>query len=171
MPKITITGPESTGKSYLAAELLKAFGGGLVLEYAREYLSDLNRDYVQADLQKMAAEQLQREQLASAEHNLVFCDTDLLTFIIWWEVKFGATPREIEQLWLQNLPDLYLLPDIDLPWEDDPLREHPEFRDQLKVEYIQRLNQSGVAYHIVTGDLETRTSQAKTIVSKTLNKS
>ena len=42
---VFISGPESTGKSQLAAELAKRFNGVYVPEYAREYVGNLDRPY------------------------------------------------------------------------------------------------------------------------------
>ena len=44
MYKVGIIGPESTGKSTLASYLAERFFGGLVSEYAREYLEERARE-------------------------------------------------------------------------------------------------------------------------------
>ena len=41
--RIAITGPESTGKSMLTAQLAKHYKAVMVAEYAREYLEKLGR--------------------------------------------------------------------------------------------------------------------------------
>ncbi|HNH66769.1 MAG TPA: ATPase, partial [Bacteroidia bacterium] len=55
---------------------------------------------------------------------------------------------------------MHLLTDIDIPWEDDPLREHPHFRKELFERYLQELNTFGLDYQIVNGIGESRLKNA-----------
>jgi nicotinamide riboside kinase len=50
---------------------------------------------------------------------------------IWSEFKYGFCDPEILTLMKEQKYDLHLLADVDLPWEDDPLREHPDKRQEL----------------------------------------
>ena len=59
---------------------------------------------------------------------MVFCDTDLLVIKIWSEHSFGYCPDWILRRIEQQQYDLVLLLNVDLPWEPDPLREHPHHR-------------------------------------------
>ena len=59
--KITITGPESSGKTTLARQLAEAFDTLWVPEYAREYIDQLNRPYRESDLLEIAKGQVARE--------------------------------------------------------------------------------------------------------------
>jgi nicotinamide riboside kinase len=107
--RISLTGPESTGKSTLAAQLAAHYGTVFVPEVARTYLEENGPQYTLADLEVIAHGQLDAEEAAATHANqLLFCDTDLLVIKIWAENA------------------LTLLLGIDLPWEADPLREHPE---------------------------------------------
>ena len=76
--KIAITGPESTGKSMLAAQLAAHYHTVWVPEYAREYLALLGKPYEEEDIVVIAQGQLLSEetQLKNAGHFL-FCDTEL----------------------------------------------------------------------------------------------
>jgi nicotinamide riboside kinase len=47
----------------------------------------------------------------------------------------------------------------DFPWEEDPLREHPEARTELFELYLQDLNVRQVPYRILEGSLEERKLQ------------
>ena len=47
--------------------------------------------------------------------------------------------------------DLYLLCDIDLPWEPDPLREHPNNRRELYAKYEAELIKRNWPYKIISG--------------------
>jgi len=50
--------------------------------------------------------------------------------------------------------------DIDLPWEFDPLREHPDRREFLMKKYIEELDRHGFNYSIVNGIGEKRLQNA-----------
>ena len=52
--RIAITGPESTGKTWLAKELAQYFNTVWVEEYAREYLQSNGQDYRFEDIVKIA---------------------------------------------------------------------------------------------------------------------
>ncbi|MFK7932281.1 MAG: AAA family ATPase, partial [Saprospiraceae bacterium] len=60
--KVLITGVESTGKSTLTAALAAHYDTIWIPEYARQYLEQLNRNYVQADLLKIAQGQVALEE-------------------------------------------------------------------------------------------------------------
>ena len=86
MIKIAIVGPESTGKSTLAAELASYFQAQWVKEYAREYIDKLERPYQKADLKVIAAGQLALEKaVIPIAQKLIICDTNLLVIKIWSE--------------------------------------------------------------------------------------
>lgn len=150
--RLAVTGPESTGKSWLSEKLAAHFQGMLVPEYAREYLATLDRDYTPEDVMIMGKRQ-HRMLLDACESKtgLVVADTELLVISIWLEHKYGITDPWVETHWKAQPFDLYLLCDIDLPWEDDPLREHPHHREVLFDKYRNHLDKSGVNYVVVRG--------------------
>jgi nicotinamide riboside kinase len=41
--------------------------------------------------------------------------------------------------------------DIDLPWEFDPLREHPEMRKELFELYCRELSSRGFPFYVIRG--------------------
>lgn len=161
MLKVVITGPESTGKSAISKALSHHYNEPWSKEIARDYLHELNGPYSEDDLHAMAQQQVEEIQKnADSSSSINLCDTDLLTFIIWWEVKYGRCPQKWEDDWKENLPDLYLLMDIDLPWELDPLREHPDRRGELKQRYIDKLESVSARYSIITGQGPARLASA-----------
>ncbi|KAB2814076.1 AAA family ATPase [Phaeocystidibacter luteus] len=163
MPKtVVITGPESTGKSTIAKAMASELEAAYVDEMAREYLENLGRSYDESDMHKMSALQLDSQLTAlRSDAGILVCDTDLLTFIIWWEVKYGLCPQKWVDLWKSNQPDVYLLMDIDLEWEEDPLREHPTRREELMERYVEKLKTVDTPYHIVSGQGKDRLANAK----------
>ena len=151
MIRISITGPESTGKSWLAERLAVHYHTKWVPEYAREYLLKINRPYTYNDILLIAREQFRLENLASENSDLLFCDTDFCVTHIWCRVKYNKCHPWIRKKTAENLYDLYLLCDIDLPWQFDPLREHPEMRRELFDMYQKLLSDNHCNYHIVSG--------------------
>ena len=150
--KVVIIGPESTGKSTLATLLAKYYNTSWVPEYAREYIDRLNRPYEERDLLDIATGQLQAEDKAIAHANkLLICDTNLLVIKVWSEHKFGACYPEVLESIKTRKYDLYLLTGIDLPWEEDPQREHPHLRSFFYDIYKQELINSGVPWVEVNG--------------------
>lgn len=149
--RIAITGPESTGKSWLAEELAKHYNTTWVPEYAREYLTKLNRAYTFDDILKIAENQHAQEQNAAKKLDLVFCDTDFCVTSIWCKVKFGKCHDWITDMMQRKTYSLHLLCNIDLPWQYDPLREHPEMRDELFQMYVNELSLNNLPYKIISG--------------------
>lgn len=159
--RIAITGPESTGKTQLASELSAFYSTVWVPEFAREYLSQINRPYTYEDILFIAQNQFRlNQELGSGVNRIIFCDTELIVTKIWCEVKYGKChPWILEHIPKQNF-DLYLLTDIDIPWEPDPQREHPQLREQLMELYVNTLKNQKFPYHIVRGEKEKRNSSA-----------
>lgn len=161
MYKIVLTGPESTGKTSLAKTLADHFEATWVPEYAREYLNQLSRPYVFTDLLEIAKAQLQLEETyAQKEERYLFCDTSLVVLKIWSEYKYGkCDPWILEQLQVRSY-DLYFLCGDDVPWEYDPLREHPTQRAALYELYKTTLEDLGVRFVELRGSLTERLKKA-----------
>lgn len=168
MIRISITGPESTGKSWLAERLAEYYQTDWVPEYARKYLEDINRPYTYADILVIAKTQFEDENSAASTTELLFCDTDFCVTSIWCNVKYGKCHEWITAKLELNNYDLYLLCDIDLPWQYDPLREHPEMRTELFGMYRDLLQEHRFNYQVVKGTGEERLQNAIVFVDEFL---
>ncbi len=164
--KVAVTGPESTGKSFLCRELAAHYNTAYVPEYAREYLDNLEREYVEDDILQIARGQLGKEHNMASEllarpiRPLLFCDTEFLVTKIWSFHKYNKChPWILEQI-EKNTYDLYLLCDIDLPWEPDPQREHPHLRQYFFDWYQKELESYGFQYAIIRGRKQVRVKHA-----------
>jgi NadR type nicotinamide-nucleotide adenylyltransferase len=161
LKKIAIIGPESTGKSILAEDLAAFYNTVFVPEFARNYLSGLGRPYNQYDLLQIAKKQ--QEWIFSYQKkatDYLFVDTELMVIKIWSEFKYkNVHPWIISELNKQTF-DLYLLTAVDLPWENDPLREHPNQREKLFKLYEKELQKQNFPYRIVSGTGKNRTLNA-----------
>lgn len=161
--KIAIIGGESTGKSELATSLAHYFQTIWVPEYAREYLTKLNRTYELNDLTHIAKGQMESErQLLMKAKRLIFLDTTLDVIRVWSEFKYNTCNRLILNHIAQDSIDVYLLAYPDIPWEPDPLREHPDehTREQLYRHYLDIALASDKPFFICKGDKMTRLNGA-----------
>jgi NadR type nicotinamide-nucleotide adenylyltransferase len=149
--RIAVTGPESTGKSELSEQLAAHFATVWVPEFARTFLKP-GMTYSAHDVEFIAQKQIENEEAALKNaHQLLICDTDMLVCKIWHEVVFNKPSALIEQLWLSHTYDFTLLLNVDLPWQPDPLREHPDRRDELFQRYLQELQRSKRPFAIISG--------------------
>lgn len=155
--KVAIIGPECTGKSTLSEYLAQHYNTCWVQEYARTYLDKLNRPYKETDLLKIAHEQIQAEDEGLAQANkILICDTNLLVIKVWSDFKFGRCSEEILNLMRSRTYDLHLLTYIDVPWQEDPLREHPDKREALWKIYKQELEKQNLFFVDVKGERDKR---------------
>jgi len=169
LKKILILGPESTGKSTLAKDLAIHFEAPWVPEFAREYLQKLSREYDFEDLSTIAKGQLEAEQQGEMQaKEMLFCDTDLRVIHIWSAHRFGKTNPWILEEIETRVYDLILLTDIDMDWESDPLREHPEPEMRLYFfkKYLELAKSSGFPFEIISGSQEERLQKAISVIQK-----
>ena len=168
--KIAVTGPESTGKTWLAKNLAKYYNTVWVPEYAREYLNKTGGKYHYEDILKIAKGQKKSEEkIAGKANRLLFTDTDLLVTKIWSHVVFNKVDPWIINELTKARYDFYLLCYPDLPWESDPLRENPDDRDKLFDLYKKELDSYGFNYGIVNGQGQLRLENAIILVNGFLN--
>ena len=159
--KIGITGPESSGKTWMASQLARMFDDIWLPEYAREYLSARGPQYSEADLSHIAAEQLRREDEYLAEaKRFLFCDTDVVVLNIWYRYKFGFVPQYLEQTLRANTYALHLLMKPDIPYEADELRENPDRGMYFFNAFKNELDLNKLPYVIISGPLEQRIKKA-----------
>ena len=151
--KIAIVGPESTGKSTMSAYLAKHYNTVWVPEFAREYCEKLTGPPTWQDEVKMFYGQvaLEKEILPKA-NKLLICDTTFITVKIWSDYTFGSSPQEVLGELLKHPYDVYLLLDIDLPWEEDPLRDFPHQRGHFMDVWHKELQALNATYVVISGN-------------------
>ena len=173
MLRVSLTGPESTGKTTLAVQLAAHYGTAFAPEFAREYLAETGPHYTAEDLEEIARGQLAAEAAAEAKarasgQRIVFFDSDLLVIKIWFDHSFGSCPEWIMQAIARQHYDLVLLMGVDLPWQPDPLREHPYLRQQFYDLYQRELREHMSNFAEITGEYERRFAQARFLVDELL---
>lgn len=151
MIRVAITGPESSGKTSLAEALSIFYKTPYIPEFARDYLNAKNGVYDYEDLSIIAQGQFDSFSKVKTNQSILLSDTELLVLKIWSEVKYGKVDSLIEQLLSQQQFDLYLLCRPDIPWEYDPLREHPESRKELFDVYHNELIKLKLPFIIIEG--------------------
>ncbi|WP_340199679.1 AAA family ATPase [Ascidiimonas sp. W6] len=173
--KVVLYGPESTGKTTLSRQLANYYNTLWVPEYAREYLQD-KWDKEQKicepnDLIPIAIGQIATEnKLTRKVSDILFCDTDLLETKVYSEAYYvGNCNPLLEKYALQNKYDLYLLTNIDVPWEKDDLRDKPDNREEMFIYFKQALDLYQRPYILIKGSRKERFQIAVSIIDKLLN--
>lgn len=160
MKVLVLTGPESSGKSWLANETRNRFGGVLVGEYVRHFIDEQRRDTVYADITPIAQGQLAWEDAArAAAPALVILDTHLLSNMLWSRTLFGDCPAWLEQQLLARQYDLHLLLSPEgVNWTQDGQRCQPALEDRLAFFAASRdwLQAHDQPYQVVGGDWNER---------------
>jgi len=168
--KIAVVGPESTGKSTISEQLAGHYDTIWVPEFSREYCAGLTEACTWQDELNMFYGQLTlEEQLLPKANKLLICDTTFITVKIWCDYTFGHSPAEVLDE-LRNHPyDFYLLMDIDLPWQDDPLRDFPHLREHFMQIWHRELQALDARYVVVSGDKDQRLDNAVRAIDTFLN--
>jgi NadR type nicotinamide-nucleotide adenylyltransferase len=167
--RVCVFGPESTGKSTLAARLAEHFGTALVPEYARTLLEAQQGRLEEADLERIARGQVASEEaLARNARRVLICDTDVLSTLIWSETLYGACSPWVRAQADARAYDLTLLLDVDVPWVDDVVRYLPEDRRGFFERCQRELERRERRYVVIRGSWEERWEQARRAVEQVL---
>lgn len=159
--RAAIIGPESTGKSILAARLAGHFRTVFVSEYARGLIDLQDNEFTFEDMEIIARGQIASEEaLARQANRVLICDTETLTTTIWSEIFFGRIPAGVLEQANRREYDLYLVAEPDSPWVDDPQRYLPHGREEFLERCLTALESRGRPYVRIGGSWEDRFDQA-----------
>ncbi len=178
--RVTIFGPESTGKSTLTKNLGVHYNSPISPEWARPYLEMLPTPQVNQERERMltimrgqAAQELVVDRVAEDTGSpFAFFDTDLLTTIGFeqrrrprmpgWQGR-GIENSERTRWWdeiesLYRPADLYLVTNDGIPFTPDPLRYGGDKRETEVAYWIGLLESRSLPYYqLPKGDeLDTR---------------
>lgn len=174
--KIVLYGPESTGKTTLAEQLAEHYQTEWVPEFMREYLEakwEEKKEMIsKSDLVPIAKGQLksEKEKLSRAKKVLI-CDTNLLEIKVYSEYYYdGYCPEFIRREATKDGYDIYLLTYIDIPWEEDFLRDRPFNRKEIFDLFEDELRTQGFPYVIIKGTKEERLKKSIAVIDELLNK-
>ena len=165
--RVAIVGPESAGKTTLAAQLAARFQTVWAHEYGRAYVN--THPLAESTLQDIEAiargQQALEEQRARQANRLLFCDTDLLTTTLWSHHFFNECPAWIAAAARAAPYDLTLLLAPDVAWIDDPQRVGIEFSAEFYAKLKSRLQEFGREFVEISGSYEARWQRATETVS------
>jgi NadR type nicotinamide-nucleotide adenylyltransferase len=163
--RVSVFGPESTGKTTLAAELARACDTVCAPEFARAYLEARGGVLARPDIDVIGEGQIALEDaLARDANRVLICDTDPLLTVVWSEVMFGDAPQWLRDAARLRRYDLTLLCDVDLPWTPDAVRYLPEDRADFAARCQRALRDAGRRYERVRGTGAARTDAARAAV-------
>jgi len=167
--KIAIFGPESTGKTTLATQLAEYYKTVWVPEFARDYLQeklDSGRGICDIDdMLPIAYGQTKLEnEGALVANEYLFCDTNLLVTKVFSELYYNFCDSLLDKAARAHQYDLFFLTDIDVPWEDDGLRDSPDGREDIFGAFKQSLIDNKKPFITISGDKETRLKKAVAII-------
>lgn len=170
VPRVVITGSESTGKTSLAGALALALGTHWLPEHARIHAESVVRELTAHDVEPIARGQLAAEERAMADwrarHAIdgegppLILDTDLLSTTVYAEHYYGACPAWIAEAAQARLAPLYLRCLPDLPWEPDGVRDQPHARQRLDDAFSARLHEYGARVVPIAGSGALRLARA-----------
>jgi NadR type nicotinamide-nucleotide adenylyltransferase len=169
---VAVTGPESSGKSVLSAQLAEHFDAPKCEEYAREYLENTGGKYFYEDLDLICRGQLKlQEETIKQAGKLAIFDTDMLVLYVWSKFRFGKVSPVIDSALKQSSVDLYLLCKPDIEWTPDPFRESPNQteRDAIFELYEQYLKNVKARYVVISGTFNTRLQSGTNAVASLLH--
>jgi NadR type nicotinamide-nucleotide adenylyltransferase len=162
MIKVTLFGSESTGKTTLAQQLAAFFQTDWVPEYSRIYQEKHARPLRYRDVTPIARGQIRLEKYyLSKTKNLLICDTDILETKVYSEAYYNRCPRWVVEAIPCQYADLYLLTDIDLPWQPDGIRDRPDQREMMHQRFEQALLDHKLPFALITGPPDSRFRKAR----------
>jgi NadR type nicotinamide-nucleotide adenylyltransferase len=170
---VCVTGPESTGKSVLAARLAERFHAGLTEECSRRYAAQKGTPLDVTDVLPIARAQGEAEDAAiasvrAAGGTLLVLDTDLLSTVVYARYYYGIAPPELLAAERARRAELYLLCDVDVPWVADGVRDRPDDRVGLHRRFARALARRHAAVVPIAGDWPERRATAEAAVAQLL---
>ena len=165
--RLSLLGPESTGKSRLARILGRHFRTLFMPEYGRTY--DIHykqgEGWKEEDLLMLAkTHSAMRSAMAPDAGPLLIDDTDAIQTAIWAEFLLKAPSPALEDFAAtEKLADCYFVLSPDVRWVDDGVRYagDEKVRQWFFEAAVTRLKQLDCRYHIIDGEnWSARTSRA-----------
>ncbi len=167
--RVVLTGSESTGKTTLAADLARHYGGESLWlpEYVRGYLDWKGQPLDPSDVEPIARGQIAAQDQAleqAGDRKLLLLDTDLLSTVIYAEHYYGSCPDWIRTAAVVRRADVYLLCDIDVPWAHDPQRDRPHARSEMQALFREALASRGFPFTEIRGSWRARFLAARATI-------
>lgn len=177
--KVLLVGAESTGKTTLTLKLAKLYATRFVPEYGRIYVErhgiddDVKRDIFPLIVNK---QQEMEDDFIKDANRVLFCDTDLYTTYLWYEVwqpnnRDDALGRTIydEADKRYGTYDLVLIMDDDgTEWVDDGFRDQKDTRAWFTKSLRDYAHRHDANYVTLSGTWQERQAAATQAVNALL---
>lgn len=173
--RIVIIGSESSGTTTLARALAEHYRTVWVPEYGRTYSE--GRQYVGQpwrtdEFVHIATEQVRMEDaLALLANRVLICDTDAFATSIWHERYMGAPSDDVKAITASRKYDLYVVTDVNIPFEQDDIRDGESFRQWMQGRFIEELSKGPTPMILVSGPHEERFAAAVKRIDEILSRS
>jgi len=168
---VVFLGAPSTGKTTIASRMADEYKTSWMPEYGREYWekNQINRKLSLQQLVEIAQGHLEREnECLSQANQYLFTDTNAITtfmFSLYYHQGAAAELVELANL-AQSRYDLVFLCDVDIPYDDTWDRSGDVSRQVFQKQIIGDLLARKIPFIILSGDLETRVTKVKRVLSK-----
>lgn len=163
--RVSIMGPESTGKTTLARALASRFDTAMVPEWARHVLEARGGSLDGLDWPELVRGQIASEEALARDANRVLvCDTDPLATTVWADHLIGGCPSDLRAAAEARRYDLTLLTAPDVPWVRDDVRYLPNDGAAFFADCQAALERAHRRYVVVSGGWERRREIAEEAV-------
>jgi NadR type nicotinamide-nucleotide adenylyltransferase len=162
--RVVIIGSESSGTTTLARALAEHYLTVWVPEYGRVYSE--GRQYTRQawrsdEFTFIALEQARMEDgLATLANKVLICDTDPFATAIWHERYLGSRSDAVWEIAARRKYDLYVVTDVNIPFEHDSIRDGESFRQWMQGRFIEELSKGPTPMIVVSGPHEERFAAA-----------
>jgi HTH-type transcriptional regulator, transcriptional repressor of NAD biosynthesis genes len=140
--KVCVVGPESTGKTTLVKRLADSHQTVHVPEYACAAIKGQGGEFLEHNAIAFARAQNRSENaLAYAARHWMFCDSDAMTTLVWYETVFGAPSEELVNLAKAQSYTTTILLYPDVEWVEDVHRmvSKDASKDAFRVQMFERM--------------------------------
>jgi NadR type nicotinamide-nucleotide adenylyltransferase len=174
--RVVLLGAESSGTTTLALDLARHYNTVWVPEYGRDYCEAKytrgDNTWRSEEFLHIAREQKKREnELARHANRVLICDTDAFATHLWhWRYCGFFEPLLELDMQLMEIPDLYLLTDVNIPFVQDGVRDGEHIRHEMHKKFIEELEkQPGAPWQLVSGSREERQKRAVQLIDELLH--
>jgi NadR type nicotinamide-nucleotide adenylyltransferase len=176
--RVCLVGAESTGKTTLARSLAAHYQTVWVAEYGREYserklAAEGGYAFTSEEFTHIAATQCEREDEAARRANkILICDTDAFATSLWHRRYLHARSLAVEAIAAAHrCPDLYLLTDVNTPFEQDGTRDGEAIRHWMHETFMQELTAQQRPFAFLSGSHQERLACAVALLDALLSTS
>jgi NadR type nicotinamide-nucleotide adenylyltransferase len=167
--KVVFLGAESTGKSTMAEYMASKYATKYMHEYGRQYWQTYNiKGRLNPDqLCNIAMGHVDHEErLIDDSDRYLFVDTNAITtYMFAMHYHGSALPYLVDMAKkAETRYDLTFLCGDDIPYHEDGTREGDEHRHKFQKMIREDLDQRGVKYVLLEGDLQTRAEKIDEIL-------